>query len=99
VNKIHGLEGDGDQIRELETPRSPLDFHSVAFHVSFWFILGLFEAIPFPLRVSGRALEERISLSYALVLPYSTGFTVPVADPVRVNSASSVCIFPLVSTY
>ena len=95
VNRIDGLEGDVDQIRELETPRSQLDFHSVAFHVSFWFVLGLFEAIPHPLCVGGRAPEERTSLPYALVLPCSAGITVPVADPVRVNPASSVCILPL----
>mgnify|MGYP003438799006 FL=1 len=98
VNRSDGLEGDGYQIRELETPRSQLDFHSAAFHVSFWFILGVFEAIPHPLCVSGRALEERISLPYALVLPCSTGNTVPLADPVRVNPASSVCILPLGSS-
>ena len=98
MNRIDGLEGDVDQIRELETPRSQLDFHSVAFHVSFWFVLGLFEAIPHPLCVGGRAPEERTSLPYALVLPCSAGITVPVADPVRVNPASSVCILPLGSS-
>jgi hypothetical protein len=98
LNRVDGIKGDGYRIRELETPISPLDFHSAAFHVSFWFVLGLFEAIPLPLRVSGRALEERISLSYALVLPFSTGFTVPVADPVHMNPASSVCILPLGSS-
>jgi hypothetical protein len=68
VNRSDGLKGDGDQFREFEIPRSKLNFHLVAFHVSFWFF-GLFDDIPFPLRVSGRALEERISLSCALVLP------------------------------
>jgi hypothetical protein len=48
MNRIDGLEGDGDQIRELETLRSQLNFHSVAFHASFWFVLGLFEAKPIP---------------------------------------------------
>jgi hypothetical protein len=98
VNRIDGLERGEDQIRELETPRSQSDFHSVSFQVSFWFVLGLFEAIPHPLYVRGRALEERISLPYALVLPCSAGITVPVAVPVRVNSASSVCILPLGSS-
>jgi hypothetical protein len=98
VNRIDGLEGDGDQIRELGTPRSQLDFHSMAFHVSFWFVLGLFESIPHPLCVSGRTPEERISLPHALVLPCSREITVPVADPVRVNPASSVCIILLGSS-
>jgi hypothetical protein len=82
----------------LKHPRSQLDFHSAAFHVSFWFVLGHFESIPHPLCVSGRALEERISIPYALVLPCSKWIKVPVADPVRVNSASSVCILLLSSS-
>jgi hypothetical protein len=67
----------------------------VAFRVSFWFVLDLFEAIPNPLFVGIRASEEGISLSYAVVLPCSAGSAVPVTDPVRVNPASSAFILPL----
>jgi hypothetical protein len=98
VTRIEGLERGGEQIRELETPMSHMDFHSVAFRVSFWFVLGLFEALPNPVCVSGRDSEERRSLPYAVALPCSAGITVPVTDPVRVNPASSVYILPLGSS-
>ena len=51
-----------------------------------------------PIPYACRAPEERKSLPHALVLPCSAGITVPVADPVRVNPASSVCILPLGSS-
>jgi hypothetical protein len=95
VNRTDGVEKGGGQIQELETPRSHMDFHSVAFRVSFWFVLGLFEAIPNPLFEGGGASDERVSLPYAVVLPCATGISVPVTDPVRVNPASSAYILPL----
>jgi hypothetical protein len=98
VTRIDGLERGGEQIRELETPMSHMDFHSAAFRVSFWFVLGLFEALPNPVCVSGRDSEECRSLPYAVALPCSAGITVPVTDPVRVNPASSVYILPLGSS-
>jgi hypothetical protein len=89
------LGRDTDEVRELQTPKSGQDLHSTSFRVTFWFVLGLFEASVCGSRASTRLHEELEVLPYAIVLPCCWSGSGSVNDPVRVDPASATHILSL----
>jgi hypothetical protein len=86
-----------EEVIELDTPGSKIDFHSVRFQVSFWLVIGIFEARSLCICESDRdpgSGEEELS-PYAVVLPCSEMSGPSINNPVRVEPKSTSYILPL----
>jgi len=94
--KEDGYPGrEEENVKELDTPISKTEVHSTDYRVTFWFILGFFEARYRSLGANNRAVEEGDSFPYAVVKPCSGMDSVPVNDPVRVDIGSKAYVLPL----
>jgi hypothetical protein len=97
VAEVGDPDCGGYEVAELSTPESDADFHSLIFRVSFWLVLGLFEANYTPSDAFQASIHAR-SRSYAVVVPCSGSSLRPVTEPVRVDTASRVSILPLTTS-
>ena len=86
---------EGDEVFELHTPKNDASMHSTHFSVSFWLVVGLFDASPFSTDTS-QTSGHSTRMSYAVVLPcLRDSMSEDVSVPVRVQSVSRLSIIAL----